>query len=168
MKAHYVFLASLFPVLAIAGNGTMGGMGGMGGSHMQHMGGMGGMMMQQPPARTSDDSNIGHPGNARDVDRTIEIDMQDSMRFIPDKVTVHAGETVKFVIHNSGNIPHEMVIGTQVMASHMQLLDPGKQGELIWQFTSPGDFSFGCYLPGHYQAGMHGSITVEKAESGNS
>lgn len=151
MKTHYLLLAGLLPVLAMAGNGYMGGMGGMGG------------MMQRSPAHASDDSNIGHPGNARDVDRTISVDMQDSMRFVPEKIAVHAGETVEFVIHNSGNLQHEMVIGTHMTASHMRFLGPGKQGELIWQFAKPGEVSFGCYLPGHYQAGMHGSITVDKA-----
>lgn len=30
----------------------------------------------------------------------------------------------------------------------------------IWTFNRPGNFDFACLIPGHYQAGMRGSITV--------
>ena len=29
-----------------------------------------------------------------------------------------------------------------------------------WQFTKTGSFSYGCLIPGHFEAGMIGSITV--------
>ena len=33
---------------------------------------------------------------------------------------------------------------------------PGKQGRVVWQFTQPGEFQYGCLLPGHFEAGMVG------------
>ena len=38
--------------------------------------------------------------------------------------------------------------------------DKGKKGEIIWRFTHSGQFSFGCLIPGHYDAGMKGIIRV--------
>ncbi len=37
---------------------------------------------------------------------------------------------------------------------------PGKQGEIVWQFTRPGVVNFACLMPGHYEAGMKGLIKV--------
>jgi uncharacterized cupredoxin-like copper-binding protein len=31
---------------------------------------------------------------------------------------------------------------------------------MIWQFTEAGEFHFGCLIPGHFEAGMRGRITV--------
>lgn len=36
----------------------------------------------------------------------------------------------------------------------------GQQGELVWQFTRPGEFDFACLVPGHLEAGMTGKISV--------
>ena len=33
-------------------------------------------------------------------------------------------------------------------------------GTLIWKFTQAGTVEFACLMPGHYEAGMKGSIRV--------
>jgi len=35
-----------------------------------------------------------------------------------------------------------------------------RRGELVWRLTKSGSFSFGCLVPGHFEAGMAGKITV--------
>ena len=42
------------------------------------------------------------------------------------------------------------------------ILEPGKQGEIVWQFTKAGVVDFACLLPGHYEAGMKGTINVNR------
>ena len=37
---------------------------------------------------------------------------------------------------------------------------PGESGDLLWKFNREGSFDFACLIPGHYQAGMRGTITV--------
>ena len=37
---------------------------------------------------------------------------------------------------------------------------PGKTEEIVWQFTKPGNYKFGCLVPGHFEAGMVGDIAV--------
>lgn len=49
----------------------------------------------------------GEPGVAANVARTVEVDAADSMRFTPANVLVKKGQTIRFVIKNSGNIAHE-------------------------------------------------------------
>jgi uncharacterized cupredoxin-like copper-binding protein len=44
---------------------------------------------------------------------------------------------------------------------YMAHVSPGKAGTLVWQFTKAGEFHFGCLVPGHFEAGMVGMITVK-------
>jgi len=125
----------------------------------------------------------GIAGEAKAVTRTVAVTMTDTMRFSPDRIEVRQGETVKFVIRNAGKMLHEMVIGTkQELDSHAALMakfpgmehdEPyqahvaaGKTGQLIWHFNRPGDFDFACLIPGHYQAGMRGTIKVVARSQG--
>ena len=104
--------------------------------------------------------------------------MNDTMRYSPARIGVKRGETIRFVVKNSGQIKHEVVLGTvKELREHAALMrkfpemehadpnqlavDPGKTGELLWQFTKPGTFDFACLQPGHYEAGMHGKIAVK-------
>ncbi len=119
----------------------------------------------------------GKPGDPKKVSRTIEVGMNDAMRFTPAQLSVKRGETIRFVVGNTGKIKHELVLGTMNdLKAHVEAMkkpnpkheedetgvevEPGKRGELVWQFTKAGSFSYGCLIPGHFEAGMIGSITV--------
>ncbi|WP_374667486.1 plastocyanin/azurin family copper-binding protein [Ramlibacter sp.] len=121
----------------------------------------------------------GIAGEARGA-RTIEIRMSDQMRFTPDRLTVREGETIRFVVRNNGRLLHEMVIGTpEELAAHAELMkkhpgmehdEPymahvaaGQRGQLVWHFNRPGTFQFACLLPGHFEAGMVGTVVVTPA-----
>jgi len=41
------------------------------------------------------------------------------------------------------------------------LLEPGKTGEIIWQFSKVVELEYGCNIPGHYDAGMVGPLHVQ-------
>ncbi|PKM44743.1 MAG: hypothetical protein CVV05_09325 [Gammaproteobacteria bacterium HGW-Gammaproteobacteria-1] len=122
-------------------------------------------------------SPAGQPGDPARVSRTIEILMDDTMRFTPDQISVKAGETVRFFVRNVGKIPHEMVIGSleelQAHAAAMRdmpgmqhsepntiTLQPGQRGGLVWQFGQADTVDFACLIPGHMEAGMRGKVTV--------
>ena len=45
-------------------------------------------------------------------------------------------------------------------APNMAQLAPGRRARLRWKFDRPGEYEYACLLPGHYEAGMKGSITV--------
>ncbi len=123
-------------------------------------------------------STVGEAGDAKDVSRTIEVVMTDNMRFAPALINVKQGETIRFVVRNSGQVKHEMVLGTmQELKEHAEMMkkhpnmehddpnqavaDPGKAGQMIWRFTKPGEFDFACLQPGHFEAGMVGKVRVE-------
>jgi len=129
-----------------------------------------------------DGPSIGEPGLADKVSRTVTIDMQDNMRFVPATLRVKQGETLRLVVRNTGAVAHELVLGTtkdlQAHAKAMQKfpdmehaepnmlsLAPGAQGELLWHFTSAMTVDFACLRPGHYEAGMKGKIDVAKGKA---
>lgn len=120
---------------------------------------------------------VGQQGMPKDVSRTIEISMNDLLRFNPDSLSVQQGETIRLRITNNGKIPHEFVLGTRdEMMQHAEmmktmpdmvhssaniaLVPPSKSTDIIWQFTQSGEFVFACLIPGHLPAGMQGKITV--------
>ncbi len=122
---------------------------------------------------------FGQLGDPKKVTRTITVDMNDRMRFVPGDIKVRQGETIRFVVRNSGKVLHEMVIGSMgELKSHQEMMrqhpgmehdeaymthvSAGKQGEMIWQFTEVGEFHYACLIPGHFEAGMIGKITVTK------
>lgn len=141
------------------------------------------LVMAAIPAFAHGDDNempFGQPGKPSQVTRTVKVDMK-NMRFTPDKLQVREGETIRFVVSNQDQVPHELVIGD--MASQMEhrkemsgmmnmgmkmehkdpnavSMEPGEQKNLIWTFTKAGNLEFDCNVPGHYEAGMKGDISV--------
>lgn len=126
----------------------------------------------------AEDMPFGRAADPKKAKRTIRVEMNDQMRFVPTEITVKRGETVRFVPTNKGQVLHEMVLGTmddlkahaEMMKKdpgmehdepHMAHVAPGKSGEMGWQFTKAGEFYYGCLIPGHFEAGMVGKITVK-------
>ena len=124
-----------------------------------------------------DETAIGKPGVAAKASRTITIEMSDNMRYTPSNIQVKQGETVRFIVKNAGQVKHELSLGTEKeLLEHLEqmkkfpdmehdepskvTLQPGKQGDIVWQFTKAGAVNFACLMPGHYEAGMKGAITV--------
>ncbi|AGI24968.1 hypothetical protein H681_15500 [Pseudomonas sp. ATCC 13867] len=152
--------------------------------------------------------DFGKPGKAAQATRTVEIKLGE-MYFDPENIDVKAGETVRFVIHNTGSLLHEFNLGSAAMhAGHQKemqqmmdagmltptgmqhdmskmdhskmghgnmpmgqmmkhddpnsvLVEPGKTAELTWTFSKATSLEFACNIPGHYQAGMVGKLTVK-------
>jgi uncharacterized cupredoxin-like copper-binding protein len=94
-------------------------------------------------------------------------------------LTVDRGETVRFVVHNTDPIDHELIVGDRaVQDSHEQGADIDHDGSIPGQISVPaettvattvvftpsfigaGGLQFACHLPGHYAYGMHGGIAV--------
>ncbi len=167
-KTLSILALSLLPTLVLAA-------GSHGGGHGAPAHGMPGHDMS---TMSKTPSPIGQPGDPAKVTRTIELTMDDTMRFTPSAIQVNAGETVRFFIKNTGKIPHEMVIGSiadlKAHAAEMQkmpgmrhtepnmiTLGPGKIGGLVWQFGQEGTVDFACLIPGHMEAGMTGKVKVD-------
>lgn len=111
---------------------------------------------------------------ARANDGTVRITIHYSS-FDPDGLVVEPGETVRFVIVNTDPIDHEFILGdAEVQRAHEEGTEahhPPRPGEVsvpagetvATAYTFPdisGSLIFGCHLPGHYDFGMGGAVTV--------
>ena len=154
------------------------------------------------PAHTYD---FGQPAPAAKATRSVEVVLND-MSFDPKAIQVKAGETIRFVLVNKGQLLHEFNLGDAAMhAAHQRemlqmqqsgmltptgmkemshdmpgmdhaamghgmkhddpnsvLVEPGKTAELTWTFSKATSLEFACNIPGHYQAGMVGKLTVSQ------
>lgn len=129
-------------------------------------------------------SAAGEPGKATNVTRTVLVTAKETddgqMLFDPHDVRIAKGETVKFVLTNAGDVEHELYLGTpgEVQAHAKEMLkfpemehdepsavrvDPGHAGEIYWEFTNAGTFTFACLIPGHMEMGMVGQVAVSES-----
>lgn len=122
---------------------------------------------------------LGEPADASQADRTIHIVGNDQLQFDPETVDVQVGETIAFEIENTGSVDHEFVLGSadyqeeheeEMQSGEMEMghepneleVPAGETATLAWHFTGAGTTEFGCHEPGHFPAGMVGTITVSE------
>jgi uncharacterized cupredoxin-like copper-binding protein len=137
-----------------------------------------------PPGQTHGHGGTAHgatgtdggPGKASDVKRVVNIEARDTA-FNLRLVQVRAGETIKFVVANKGQLAHEFAIASakeqeEHRAMMQQMPDmvhdepnvvtikPGETKELIWKFGKDTALEFACNIPGHAEQGMKGTFRV--------
>ena len=103
--------------------------------------------------------------------------MTDVLRYEPDRFTVEAGQTVRFVISNTGQAVHEFYVGDEAAQQEHEAemremgmqhdeenglsVNPGQTETLEVTFEEATESLVGCHEPGHYAGGMRATITVE-------
>jgi P-type Cu+ transporter len=132
-------------------------------------------------AAMSEHPSIVQPSTAR-ADRTLAISATDQLRFTPTVLTARVGETITFEVTNAGLLPHDFTLGDAELQQEHDAemargeamdgaadepyavqIPPGTTVSRTYTFTAPGIILFGCHVPGHYPAGMVGTIVVSGA-----
>jgi len=106
----------------------------------------------------------------KDNPRLVYMNMDDTLKFMPDSVRVVKGETIRFILANSGQATHEFQVGPAdlvaadsvdgVLNIEKDELDAGHTYAVDYTFTGDGPYAFACHEPGHYEAGMKGTIEL--------
>jgi uncharacterized cupredoxin-like copper-binding protein len=111
---------------------------------------------------------------ARPTGDTVDVTIHYS-RFEPETIVVEPGQTVRFVIRNTDPIDHEFILGDEevqrVHEEGSEAHHPPRPGEVsvpagetvVTTYAFPetaGSLIFGCHLPGHYDFGMRGTVTI--------
>lgn len=125
--------------------------------------------------------SAGVPGDPKKPTRVVEVIMkegQGTMEYVPNRIEVKRNEQIRFVLKNDGELTHEfMLASVEENAKHAALMqkypdmehdDPNAKtlqakarSEILWRFSKKGEFEFACLIPGHREAGMHGTIIVK-------
>ncbi len=113
-------------------------------------------------------------------DREIKLDMAE-WKFSDMQIDAKMGETIKFTVKNTGQIPHEFMFmnmplmsavnyrGTRAdwnLLEHRALYEkalvlPGGEFTFVLKVNQPGAWMFMCMLPYHMQMGMMGQMATE-------
>lgn len=104
----------------------------------------------------------------KDNPRLVHLDMTDKLKFTPNQVSVAPGETVRFILTNSGEATHEFAVGPAdkvaadqidgVIVAEADEILAGMTKDLVYTFNGPGPYGFACHEPGHFEAGMQGTV----------
>lgn len=99
--------------------------------------------------------------------RAVRIVAGPDLRFYPDVIQVKAGETIAFEVTTMGLTTHEFMVGpaSDVVADAEgtpEVADIGMmQTETVaYTFSGSGPFAFACHAPGHFEAGMKGTVEI--------
>jgi uncharacterized cupredoxin-like copper-binding protein len=129
-----------------------------------------GGMMGLGPAEFGVAPDPGSPGfvaGTTSAPRVVRMIASGALRFYPDAVTVKQGETITFEVTSMGMVSHEFMVGPAAdvaadTAGTPEVTDIAmmQTKSLTYSFNGSGSFAFACHAPGHYEAGMSGTITV--------
>jgi uncharacterized cupredoxin-like copper-binding protein len=121
----------------------------------------------RPGAASAGPGSSGFSPGTTAAPRVVRIVAGPDLRFYPDVISIAAGETVTFEITTMGMSVHEFMVGpaADVAADTEgtpEVADIGmmQTRTLTYTFAGSGPFGFACHAPGHYEAGMKGSIAV--------
>ena len=131
--------------------------------------GMAGMMAGYS-SRPSDGPQPGQAGfvaGTPNAPRVINVFAGPGYVFTPATVTVQRGETISFAVTTMGPFVHEFMVGpADAVAADQEgtpeVTDIGmmETKTLTYTFDGAGPYAFACHEPGHFEAGMRGTITV--------
>ena len=114
-----------------------------------------------------DPGSSGFVAGTSSAPRVVRITASEALRFYPDVVTVKVGETITFEVTAMGMRSHEFMVGPAAdvaadTAGTPEVADIAmmQTKSLTYTFNGPGPFAFACHAPGHYEAGMRGTITI--------
>jgi uncharacterized cupredoxin-like copper-binding protein len=87
--------------------------------------------------------------------------------FTPSTITVARGETITFKVTTVGPLVHEFMVGPAAVVAAdgdgtPEAADIGMMAtkSLTYTFDGSGPYAFACHAPGHYEAGMKGTISL--------
>jgi plastocyanin len=155
----------------MGGYGPGGMMGGYGPGGMMGGYGPGGMMGGYGPGdggrtRPQPGQSGFVPGTAS-APRVIEVLAGPGYSFYPASIAIARGETVTFEVTSMGGLVHEFMVGPADAVAADADGTPEVAGigmmqtrSLTYTFDGDGPYAFACHAPGHYEAGMRGSIAV--------
>ena len=80
--------------------------------------------------------------------------------YAAETLKVQAGESFTIMLHNTGNIEHDIVIEGFEDDGGIHLI-PGEDGKATFTISEQGEYKVYCTVPGHRGAGMEDVLVVE-------
>jgi nitrite reductase (NO-forming) len=85
----------------------------------------------------------------------------DTMKFDPPTLSAKAGQPIQLTLDNTGQLVHDFAITEGVSQPIKISAQPGQNAVITFAIDKPGSYTYFCSEPGHEQAGMKGTLTVQ-------
>lgn len=139
----------------------------------------------QPSTSSADALQVQATQCTTDCNRVmVDMAVRDNMVFSQSDISVPAGQELAIDFVNTSRLPHnivivdgDMTVATEVnrdainqadylpqhpaVVASLPMIMPNQTGSITWQPSQPGTYLFICTYPGHFDAGMYGTIIVK-------
>ena len=93
--------------------------------------------------------------------QAVEVRSTDALRFEPATITVKKGTPVRVTLTNNTVVEHDWVVDNLDGKKIQVHAAPKANATAEFTPTASGTYEFYCSIPGHREAGMKGTLTVQ-------
>jgi nitrite reductase (NO-forming) len=91
----------------------------------------------------------------------LTVKAMDTMKFDPPTLSAKAGQPIQVTLDNTGALVHDFSITEGVSQPVKSVAQPGQKAVTTFTIDKPGTYTYFCSQPGHEQAGMKGTLTIQ-------
>jgi plastocyanin len=92
----------------------------------------------------------------------LTVKAQDTLKFDPTALSARAGQPIQLTLDSSGGqLVHDFSITEGVSQPIAITSQPGQKATGTFTLDKPGTYTYFCSQPGHEQAGMKGTLTLQ-------
>lgn len=111
------------------------------------------------PATTSDTTSTSSGGGAASGTLKLSADPSGALKFDKSSLTAKAG-SVTLDMANPSSVPHGIGVEGNGVDKEGKIVNQGETSKVTTKLKA-GKYTFYCPVPGHRQAGMQGTLTVQ-------
>ena len=93
--------------------------------------------------------------------QAVEVKATDSLKFEPATITVKKGSPVRVTLTNNTALEHDWVVDNLDGKKVQMHAAPKRARPSTSRRRRPATYEFYCSIPGHREAGMKGTLTVQ-------
>jgi plastocyanin len=91
----------------------------------------------------------------------LNVKAMDTMRFDPATLSAKAGQPMQVTLDDAGALVHDFTVSEGVSQPVTSVAQPGQKAVTTFTIDKPGTYTYFCSQPGHEQAGMKGTLTIQ-------
>lgn len=115
------------------------------------------------PSQESDSADEATPADEANTESSgeaaVELEASDPYEWSQSEITVKPGDTI--AVTNVGSLEHNFTVDELGIAEDLPTGGSETVMITIPDDAEPGDYAFYCSVPGHREAGMEGTLTIE-------